>query len=111
MKITTVKINDKDVVVSSGSISTKVRRNRIKGVYNNSAQSPLEIMNKRHGYNFPKEFDKYVETNYGDVLSEKDKKRLKKVVEEHYEDGCIGTVKSLHKHIHILGERINIIFD
>lgn len=111
MKITQVKIDNKDITIAAGSISTKVRRNRIKGVYDNSAQSPLDIINKRHGYNFPKEFDKYVEMNYGDVMSTKDKKKLKELVEEHYEDGCIETVKDLHKHIRVIGERNNIIFD
>lgn len=112
MKIQKVIITDKaGIALAVGSIASHAKRNRIKGMYDSPAKSPASILKARRSYDFKKEFNRYVDANYGDVLSTKDKKKLMGIVEEHYNEDCIENVQDLKKHIRVLGKRAGIIFD
>lgn len=96
--------------IALAKISVKHNQNKIKGVYNNNQMSVQKKRRRRHKFNFKREFNAYVDTNYGDVLSKSDKQKLKEEVQSHYDDGCITDVKSLQQHIEKIGRQNDLIF-
>jgi hypothetical protein len=112
---TRMKVKTLDIKDSSGTALAKVavkhRQNKIKGMYDNSVRTPAAVLKAKHRFNFDKEYKHYIEDNYGDVLSKSDKKKLKELVEEHVEEGCVENVVDLHRHIKVIGIREGILFD
>ena len=109
MKIKLATIIDHDHI-EIAKISFHKKRNTLKGLYDNNNDSAA-LLKKKRAYDFKREFNKYIDQNYGDVLSKNDKKRLMGLVDEHYEEGCIENVKDLHRHIRKIGHKHNLIFD
>jgi len=97
--------------VETAQVAIRHKQNKLKGTYNGSPSNPATTLKIRRNYDFKREFTRYVEENYGDVISKKDKKKLMDLVGEHYDSGCIEDVKDLRKHIKIIGKRNNLIFD
>jgi hypothetical protein len=111
MQVTKIQVVDKRGTVLA-KLTNKVKQKRMQGMYENKVQSPAEILSKKRGYNFKKEFTQYVDENYGDILSKKDIENLKELVEEHYDDQeGIPDIENLHEHIEQLGKEHNILFD
>jgi hypothetical protein len=110
MRLNTVNVVDKGGVVLA-KLSTKIKQKKIQGIYDGTRSNPAQILKGKRSYNFKKEFELYVSTNYGDIITKKDKKKLMGLVEEHYEDGCIENVPDLKRHIEVIGKREGILFD
>jgi hypothetical protein len=97
--------------IAIAKIANKIRQKKMQGVYDNTGQSPKDILNKRGTINFKKDFTRYVDDNYGDILSKKDIKKLHDLVEVHYESGDIDDMTDLVEHIESLGKEHNILFE
>jgi hypothetical protein len=110
MKLKQVEIMDR-AGIALAKISVKHQQNKNKGMYDDPGRSPAQVLKGKRSYNFKKEFNRYVDEHYGDVLSKKDKKKLQGLVEEHYEEGCIENVEDLHRHIKAIGKKNEILFD
>jgi hypothetical protein len=110
MRVKQIALTDKGGVVVA-TISKMINQKRIQGIYDNAAQSPSDILSKRSNFNFKKEFTRYIDDNYGDVVSKGEAKKLKKLIEKQYEKGEIEDIKDLHETIELLGKERNILFD
>lgn len=96
--------------VTLAKLVQKVKRNKINGLYDRTA-TDVAVLNKTHGFNFDKEFNKYIELNYGDILTDSDIEHLKRIVYKYYSVGKIQNTTDLHKYVRFLGKKHNLIFD
>ena len=96
--------------ITAAQLYQKVKRNRIKGVYEQKPTN-VALLKKKHKYDFDKEYDRYIALNYGDVLTSKDIAKLKTLVSEYVHIGKIQDAHTLHKYIKFLGKKHNLIFD
>jgi hypothetical protein len=109
MKVRSIAIKGEGIELAKVAIHAK--RNRMKGMYDNTNPTAMDIYKARHKYDFKHEFNKFIEDNYVDVISKTDRKALMQAVETHYNEGCIENVEDLKRHIEVIGKREGIIFD
>lgn len=110
MKIKSLVYIDK----TEAQTSINFKRNRImKGLDDTKLEDPATLKRKRgkKSFDLKRDFNRYVDDNYGDILEREDKDTLFELIAELYDDGKIKTYDELITAIHALGKEEGLIFE